>query len=123
VLSSRRFARGTEPHLRHMEPEHLCLSPRGAPSEPQRNGRHAPAPPKSPRLGTFYLRRPLSQLPSCLGSRAEIFGERSLRLWSLGSLEKSRLHGFGRLRTSGRSADNQAESGQRHPFGSAEGVG
>jgi hypothetical protein len=57
------FVRRTQPHLRHMEPEHLCLSPRGAPSKPQRNGRHAPAPPKSCELwhvllGTLTNREP-----------------------------------------------------------------
>src|SRR4026208_1053024 len=62
-------------HLRHMEPEHLCLSPRGPRSEPQRNGRHAPAPPKSPRLGTFYFEHRCSGYPRAKEPSGDLWGE------------------------------------------------
>jgi len=72
-------------YLRQMEPEHLLPLPEGAPSRPQRNGRHAPAPPKLQlAFGHALLRHRCPPATLVLRSRAEILG-RGTRLWSLGS--------------------------------------
>jgi hypothetical protein len=55
----------------------LPLPAGGAPSEPQRNGRHAPAPPKSPRLGTFYFERRCPGYPRLKEPSGDLWGEES----------------------------------------------
>src|ERR1043166_6420910 len=63
-----------EPSLRHMEPEHLRLSPEGRVPEPQGERRHAPAPPKSARLWARLAGLPAGT--DAHGAEREASGER-----------------------------------------------
>ena len=81
-----RFVRASQLYLRHMEPEHLsCLSLQGA-LLLSRSGTGATLRLHLSHQGsgrfTLSVAVPVTLV---LRSRAEIFGERSLRLWSLGS--------------------------------------
>jgi len=70
-----------------MGPEHLPPLPEGRLLLSRSGtGRHAPAPPKSPRFGRVYSRLG-RRYARVLGSRAETFGG-GTRLWSLGSPRK-----------------------------------